>query len=46
MIDAPVGTRKTMTECAIIAAHLRPQIKFVLCTATTAIVAALLLPGG
>ncbi|CAN0571068.1 unnamed protein product, partial [Ectocarpus sp. 12 AP-2014] len=44
MIDAPAGTGKSFTECAI-AAHLRAQAKLVLCAASTGI-AALILPGG
>lgn len=44
MIDAPAGTGKSYTICAI-SAHLRAQGKLVLCAASTGI-AALLLPGG
>ena len=43
MIDAPAGTGKSFTQCAI-AAHIRAQRKLVLCTASTGI-AALILPG-
>ena len=43
MIDAPAGTGKTFTECAI-TAHIRAHGKLVLCTATTGI-ASLILPG-
>ena len=45
MIDAPAGTGKSFTQCAI-AAHIRAQRKLVLCTASTGIIAALILPGG
>ena len=44
MIDAPAGTGKSFTQCAI-AAHIRAQRKLVLCTASSGI-AALILPGG
>ena len=45
IIDSPAGTRKSFTQCAI-AAHIRGQRKLVLCTASTGIIAALILPGG
>ena len=44
MIDAPAGTGKSFTQCAI-AAHIRAQRMLVLCTASSGI-AALILPGG
>lgn len=44
MIDAPAGSGKTFTMCAL-TADLRANGKLVLCTASTGI-AALLLPGG
>ncbi|CAM9637852.1 unnamed protein product, partial [Ectocarpus sp. 6 AP-2014] len=44
MIDAPAGTGKTFTECAV-AAHLRARAKLVLCATSTGL-AALILPGG
>ena len=44
MIDAPAGTGKTFTECAI-TAHIRAHSKLVLCAASTGI-ASLILPGG
>ncbi|CAN0177300.1 unnamed protein product, partial [Laminaria digitata] len=44
MIDAPAGSGKTFTMCAL-SADLRAKGKLVLCTASTGI-AALLLPGG
>ena len=44
MIDAPAGTGKSYTICAI-SSNLRAQGKLVLCAASTGI-AALLLPGG
>ena len=45
MIDAPAGTGKSFTQCAI-AAHIRAQRKPVLCTASTGTIAALILPEG
>ena len=44
MIDAPAGSGKTFTMCAL-AADIRAKGKLVLCTASTG-TAALLLPGG
>ena len=44
MIDAPAGSGKTFTMCAL-SANLRANGKLVLCTVSTGI-AALLLPGG
>ena len=45
MIDAPAELGKSFTQCAI-ATHIRAQRKLVLCTASSGIIAALILPGG